>query len=81
MTWPTSPTRSSGAPKGVLARLHAVVEAKDAENAELAAERELRKRLEQQVAGLQGRGSGGLIMGAVLDVTISRLVTEWLCRC
>jgi transposase len=43
----------------LLARLRAVVEAKDAENgllrAELAAERELRKRLELQVAGLQRR--------------------------
>jgi hypothetical protein len=43
----------------LLARLRAVVEAKDAEigllRAELAAERELRKRLELQVAGLQRR--------------------------
>jgi transposase len=43
----------------LLARLRAVVEAKDAENgllrAELAAERELRKRLELQVAELQRR--------------------------
>jgi len=43
----------------LLARLRTVVEAKDAENAvlraELAAERELRRRLELQVAGLQRR--------------------------
>jgi len=43
----------------LLARLRAVVEAKDAEigllRAELAAERELRRRLELQVAGLQRR--------------------------
>lgn len=43
----------------LLARLRAVVEAKDAEvgllGAELAAERELRKRLELQVAELQRR--------------------------
>ena len=43
----------------LLARLRAVVEARDAENAalraELAAERELRKRLELQVAELQRR--------------------------
>jgi transposase len=43
----------------LLARLRAVVEAKDAENAVLraglAAERELRKRLELQVAELQRR--------------------------
>jgi hypothetical protein len=48
----------------LLARLRAVVEAKDAENgllrAELAAERELRKRLELQVAELQSRRAGAI---------------------
>ena len=50
---------SAGEPRELLARLRAVIEAKDAEvvmlRAELSAERELRRRLELTAAGLQRR--------------------------
>jgi hypothetical protein len=50
---------SAGGPRELLARLRAVIEAKDAEvvmlRAELSAERELRRRLELTAAGLQRR--------------------------
>jgi hypothetical protein len=46
---------SAGEQRELLARLRAVIEAKDAEVVMLRAERELRRRLELTVAGLQRR--------------------------